>query len=174
MSTKHKFDGRAGDYTVSRPNYSVEFIDHLYRQYGLSAESVIADIGSGTGKFSKHLLNRESKVYCVEPNRDMRLVAENELCKYANFHCVAVRSADTTLQTSKRRKRNFIGEVERKITRHLPRGKKKCVISGNTVVSDVRNGKNGAESLKTNISEHLQAGIAGELSPKSVDFPYIL
>lgn len=89
MNTINKFDGRATDYTASRPNYSMDFINCLYSQYGISKTSVIADIGSGTGKFSKHLLDRQSEVYCVEPNDDMRSIAEKELCEYENFYSVA-------------------------------------------------------------------------------------
>lgn len=98
MNMTNKFDGRATDYTASRPNYSMDFINCLYSQYGISKTSVIADIGSGTGKFSKHLLDRQSEVYCVEPNDDMRSVAEKELCKYENFHSVKGDAENTTLK----------------------------------------------------------------------------
>lgn len=97
MDTTKKFDGRAGDYTVSRPSYAIELIDCLYSNYGVTETSVIADIGSGTGKFAKHLLEKGSEVYCVEPNDDMRCVAECELCGYTNFHSVQGNAENTTL-----------------------------------------------------------------------------
>lgn len=100
MNTINKFDGRATDYTASRPNYSMELISCLYSQYGISETSVIADIGSGTGKFSRHLLDRQSEVYCVEPNDDMRSIAEKELCKYEKFHSVAGNAENTTLKSN--------------------------------------------------------------------------
>lgn len=96
MDTTGKFSGLAKDYTASRPAYSADFIDYLYNQYDFSRISVIADIGSGTGKFSKQLLDKQSEVYCVEPNNDMRLTAAKELCKYTNFHSV-VGSAEQTM-----------------------------------------------------------------------------
>ena len=99
MDTTKKFDGRAKDYTASRPSYAIELIDCLYNTYGFSKSSIIADIGSGTGKFAKHLLERGSEVYCVEPNEDMRCVAENELREYANFHSVQGDAENTTLET---------------------------------------------------------------------------
>lgn len=98
MDTTNKFDGRATDYTVARPSYSMDFINCLYSQHGLSKASIIADIGSGTGKFSKLLLDRRSEVYCVEPNADMRSVAEKELCGYINFHSVAGNAENTNLK----------------------------------------------------------------------------
>lgn len=97
MNTTNKFDGRATDYTAGRPNYSTDLINCLYGQYGISKESVIADIGSGTGKFAKHLLDRQSQVYCVEPNNDMRRAAEQELCGYINFHSIAGSAENTTI-----------------------------------------------------------------------------
>lgn len=100
MNTTNKFDGRAIDYTASRSNYSADFINCLYSQYGITKTSVIADIGSGTGKFSKHLLDRQSEVYCIEPNDDMRSVAEKELCEYENFHSVAGAAENTTLKSN--------------------------------------------------------------------------
>lgn len=97
MNTTAKFNGRADDYVLGRPNYSTEFIDCLYSRYGLSANSVIADIGSGTGKFSVHLLDRQSEVYCIEPNDDMRRIAETELSRYERFHSVTGDAENTTL-----------------------------------------------------------------------------
>ena len=89
MDSARKFDGYAKDYAIGRPSYALDLINCLYERYGISEKSVIADIGSGTGKFAKHLLERGSQVYCVEPNDDMRQTAEKELGCYENFHSVA-------------------------------------------------------------------------------------
>ena len=97
MDTTKKFDGLAADYAASRPNYAKELINYLYGECGFSTSSVIADIGSGTGKFAVHLLERGSTVYCVEPNDDMRSAAERELQKYAGFRSVNGGAEDTTL-----------------------------------------------------------------------------
>lgn len=100
MNMTNIFDGRAIDYTVSRPSYSIELINYLYSQYGITETSVVADIGSGTGKFSKQLLDRQNEVYCVEPNDEMRSIAENELGRYKNFHSVAGNAENTTLKNN--------------------------------------------------------------------------
>ena len=96
--TTRKFDGYAKDYTVGRPGYAEEFIECLYNKYGLSSGSVIADIGSGTGKFARQLLDKGSEVYCMEPNDDMRHTAEDELSTYNNFHSVNGDAENTTLK----------------------------------------------------------------------------
>ncbi|MBO7631392.1 MAG: class I SAM-dependent methyltransferase [Lachnospiraceae bacterium] len=98
MDEKKLFDGHAKAYTAGRPGYAKELIDCLYDRYGVTAESVIADIGSGTGKFAAQLLERGSTVCCVEPNDDMRRTAEEELGGLANFRSVRGDAADTTLE----------------------------------------------------------------------------
>lgn len=97
MDARKKFNGIANEYTRSRPGYAVDFIECLYEKFGFSKSSVIADIGSGTGKFAKQLLDKGSNVICVEPNTDMRLVAEKELCEYPNFKSIAGSAENTTL-----------------------------------------------------------------------------
>ena len=59
--------------------------------------SVVADIGSGTGIFTKRLLDQGMKVYGVEPNDDMRRAAEDFLKNYPNFHSVKGSAEKTTL-----------------------------------------------------------------------------
>lgn len=93
-----KFTGRADDYTIGRPDYAESFIDYLYSKQGFSDKSVIADIGSGTGKFSKHLLDRGSFLYCVEPNEDMRNIAIKELSSYEKFNAVNGTAAESLLK----------------------------------------------------------------------------
>ena len=97
MGTSNLFDGYASDYTVGRPGYAPELLECMYGKYGMSRKSVIADIGSGTGKFAKYLIERGSEVYCVEPNDDMRRTAENELGTFDNFHSVSGDAENTHL-----------------------------------------------------------------------------
>ena len=97
MDNTKKFSGLASNYTVGRPAYATEFIDSLYLQYGLSKQSIIADLGAGTGKLSRQLLERGSTIYCIEPNDDMRNTAIKELGMYNGFHAVNGTAADTKM-----------------------------------------------------------------------------
>lgn len=97
MDSTNNFNELSDDYTVGRPIYAKDFIDSLYMRYGFAEDSIIADIGAGTGKFSKQLLDRGSTVYCVEPNHDMRNTAIKELGKYQRFHAVNGTAADTKM-----------------------------------------------------------------------------
>lgn len=75
----------ANDYDASRPSYAKALIDCLYEKYNFQESSIIADIGFGTGKFAKQLLDRGSFVFGVEPNEDMRLIATKQLSQYPNL-----------------------------------------------------------------------------------------
>ena len=88
MKSIERFSGFANMYEEGRPEYSIELIDKLYDSYGFLEVSIIADIGAGTGKFSKQLLDRGSKVFGVEPNDDMRSKAQKVLGTYGRFHSV--------------------------------------------------------------------------------------
>ena len=98
MKNEEKFTGKAEIYDKFRPGYPEELIDYLYSNVGFCETSVIADIGSGTGKFSRHLLERGSFVYCVEPNADMRRIAEKDLSVFDRFTSVNALADRTSLQ----------------------------------------------------------------------------
>ena len=98
MNTTKKFDGYANDYTVGRPQYSEEMIDHILEGFNPAEDFKIADIGSGTGKFTSQLLRRGYEVFAVEPNNDMRRVAEAELGSYKNFHSINGDAENTSLE----------------------------------------------------------------------------
>lgn len=66
---EHKFTGKAELYEKYRPSYPEELIDFLYEK--APCENV-ADIGAGTGKFTRCLLSKPWRVTAVEPNADMR------------------------------------------------------------------------------------------------------
>ncbi|NOT48674.1 MAG: class I SAM-dependent methyltransferase [Acidobacteria bacterium] len=54
----------------------------------LKPDSVIADIGSGTGISARIFLENGNTVYGVEPNGPMRAAAEKSLAAYPDFHSV--------------------------------------------------------------------------------------
>lgn len=97
MNNIYKFSGMANDYSKYRPNYARETIEYLKAEVPLTPQSIIADIGSGTGKFSRLLLDEGFTVYGVEPNPDMRRKAEDELYTRKNFISVSGTSENSTL-----------------------------------------------------------------------------
>ncbi|MFX1553765.1 MAG: methyltransferase domain-containing protein [Promethearchaeota archaeon] len=97
FDSKKRFSSRVERYIKYRPGYPPEIIEFLKEKKILSANSVIADIGSGTGILSEIFLKRGNLVYGVEPNIDMRNAAENLLSKYSNFISIDGCAEDTKL-----------------------------------------------------------------------------
>jgi len=72
VDSKERFSSRVGDYARFRPGYPLEVIEVLQKDCGLNRDSVVADIASGTGIFTRLLLDNGNRVFGVEPNADMR------------------------------------------------------------------------------------------------------
>jgi ubiquinone/menaquinone biosynthesis C-methylase UbiE len=92
-----RFSDRVEDYIKHRPHYPKELIKLLKREAGLTRNSVVADIGSGTGISSMQFLNNGNKVYAVEPNKEMRQAAERLLASQSNFISIDGSAEETTL-----------------------------------------------------------------------------
>lgn len=97
---EEKFTGKADVYAKYRPSYPDSLIDYLYSEIGFNENSLIADIGAGTGILTELLLKKKSFVYGVEPNDDMRCVAECSITKYKNYTSVKATAENTTLKSS--------------------------------------------------------------------------
>ncbi|UCD00954.1 MAG: class I SAM-dependent methyltransferase [Promethearchaeota archaeon] len=94
---KKRFSSRVERYIKYRPNYPPEIIKFLKEKKILSVNSVIADIGSGTGILSELFLKGGNLVYGVEPNIDMRNAGEKLLSKYSNFISIDGSAESTAL-----------------------------------------------------------------------------
>jgi SAM-dependent methyltransferase len=80
-----RFSNRVDDYIKYRPHYPVEILDLLAEQCSFSPDSVVADIGAGTGILAKLFLDNGNPVLGVEPNTEMREAAERLLADYARY-----------------------------------------------------------------------------------------
>ena len=97
IDSKKRFSDRVQEYIKYRPSYPKEIIPFLEKTINLTKESIIADIGSGTGILTKLFLDHGNKVFGIEPNVDMRLAGENYLKNYQNFTSTDGSSEQTTL-----------------------------------------------------------------------------
>ncbi len=93
----NRFSSRVDDYIKYRPGYPDAIVALFNEACGLTARSIIADIGSGTGIFAEQFLKHGTTVFGVEPNQDMRLAAERLQLPYSKFHSVAGTAEATTL-----------------------------------------------------------------------------
>src|SRR5829696_681255 len=95
--TIERFSNRVDNYVKYRPGYPSQILDLFRDEMNLRADSVVADIGSGTGLSAKLFLENGNKVYGVEPNEAMRSAAEAFLKDFPNFTSVNGTSENTTL-----------------------------------------------------------------------------
>jgi SAM-dependent methyltransferase len=86
------FSAKVADYDASRPDYPGALFDALPK-----APAAVADVGSGTGLFTRGLLGRGYEVHAVEPSAEMRARAEAQFADEPRFHSVAGSAEATTL-----------------------------------------------------------------------------
>lgn len=94
---EQKFSGKGGVYAKARPCYPNELFEYLTEHSALGSGTVAADIGSGTGIFTRRLAEFAEKVYAVEPNDDMRRSAEEKYADCGNIISVNGNAEHSTL-----------------------------------------------------------------------------
>jgi len=97
LDSKERFSRKVDNYVKFRPSYPQAAMEYLFAETGAGEGSFVADIGSGTGKFTKLLLEKGLSVYGVEPNQNMREAAERELSAYPDFHSIDGSAESTAL-----------------------------------------------------------------------------
>jgi ubiquinone/menaquinone biosynthesis C-methylase UbiE len=98
VDTTQRFSNRVANYVKYRPGYPDEVLEFLKQKANLSADAAIADVGSGTGIFTRLLLDQGYTVYAVEPNDDMRQSSAEQLRDYDNFHAINGTAEQTTIE----------------------------------------------------------------------------
>ena len=97
MDNTKRFSSRVDNYVKYRPSYPQDAMSYLFNK-GINKNSIVGDIGSGTGILSKLLINNVKSLYCVEPNDEMRNYAQSTLSKYDNFFSINATAENTTLK----------------------------------------------------------------------------
>ena len=92
-----RFSDRVENYVRYRPGYPTQVIETLKTECGLAPHHVIADVASGTGIWTRLLLENGNKVFGVEPNAEMRTAGERLLAKFPKFASVVGDAESTTL-----------------------------------------------------------------------------
>src|ERR1041385_4567934 len=92
-----RFSNRAEDYAKYRPGYPPELFELLKRECGLFRHTYIADVGRGTGILARYFLEEGNIVLGIEPNAEMRAIAERDLAHFKKFTSVDATAEDTKL-----------------------------------------------------------------------------
>jgi ubiquinone/menaquinone biosynthesis C-methylase UbiE len=98
LNSTKRFSSRVENYVRYRPGYPEEIIRLLREECSLKAESVIVDVGSGTGKLSELFLKNGNPVFGVEPNKEMREAGGRLLKHFESFTSVEGAAEATTLE----------------------------------------------------------------------------
>lgn len=96
-NTVERFSNRVENYVKYRPGYPPEVLQFFKSELNLKTDSVVADIGAGTGISSKIFLENGNRVFAVEPNQAMRKAAQEFLKDFSNFRAVNGTSEKTNL-----------------------------------------------------------------------------
>jgi SAM-dependent methyltransferase len=97
LKPTERFTGRVDAYRRFRSRYPREIIPVLEARCGLTPESVVADIGAGTGMLAELFLENGNRVFAVEPNADMRAACEELVGQYPGLTCIDGAAEDTRL-----------------------------------------------------------------------------
>ncbi|CAN5695172.1 class I SAM-dependent methyltransferase [soil metagenome] len=97
QDSTQRFSSRVANYVKYRPTYPPAVLDILTEHCDLISDSLIADVGSGTGLLTELFLKHGNHVFGVEPNREMREAGERLLAAYPNFTSVDGTAEATTL-----------------------------------------------------------------------------
>jgi SAM-dependent methyltransferase len=92
-----RFSDRVENYVLYRPGYPPEVLRTLKTDCGLAPVHLVADIASGTGIWTRTLLENGNSVIGVEPNPEMRDAGERLLAEFPRFTSVAGTAEATTL-----------------------------------------------------------------------------
>src|ERR1700722_13943261 len=92
-----RFSKRVENYVRYRPGYPAEVLKVLKKECRLLPSHALADIASGTGIWTRLLLENRNSVFGVEPNAEMRHAGERLLEAFAGFTSVAGTAEATTL-----------------------------------------------------------------------------
>jgi SAM-dependent methyltransferase len=97
MAAEDRFATKAETYAKYRWDYPPEAVRCVLDAAAVSERSVVADVGSGTGKLTMHFVEAAGTVYAIEPSPEMRRVAERDLARHASFRSIGAPSHATTL-----------------------------------------------------------------------------
>ena len=92
-----RFSDRVENYVRYRPGYPPEVLQTLKIECGLLPSHAIADIASGTGIWTRILLENGNPVVGVDPNTEMRQAGERMLAAFPKFTSVSGTAEATTL-----------------------------------------------------------------------------
>ncbi len=97
LNATSRFSNRVENYVRYRPGYPPEVLQTLKSECGLHRQQAVADVASGTGIWTRILLENGNPVFAVEPNAEMRAAGERLLAAFPGFTSVVATAEETGL-----------------------------------------------------------------------------
>jgi ubiquinone/menaquinone biosynthesis C-methylase UbiE len=91
------FSSKAEKYARYRWDYAPQAIRRIFELAGVGDQSVVVDIGAGTGILTRHFAGKCRLVYAIEPNGPMRALAEQALLEKTGWQALDGRAEATGL-----------------------------------------------------------------------------
>ena len=91
------YTGKADEYHQYRWDYSPHAIHDIFNMTRITSQTVLADIGAGTGIFAKNFIERAGRIYAIEPNPEMHAITLKKFSSFDSCHVILGGSENTTL-----------------------------------------------------------------------------
>lgn len=97
MDTKKVYSTKAEKYAKYRWDYAPGAIEAIVQITRLSSEWTMADIGAGTGIWTRHFTDNVQRIYAIEPNVELRQILEKAMETCGSVFVVDGSAENTTL-----------------------------------------------------------------------------
>jgi ubiquinone/menaquinone biosynthesis C-methylase UbiE len=97
LNTKTVYSRKAEKYAKYRWDYAPQSIEAIFEIAQLSPQSILADMGAGTGILTRHFINRVGRIYAIEPNRELRQILAKDMETSPSVLVIDGSAEDTTL-----------------------------------------------------------------------------
>ncbi len=94
------FSLKVDDYCASRPDYPDQLFELLQSRCKLDGESVIADLGAGTGLLTRKFLQLGYRVFAVKPNAEKRAACDQYLGGFETYRSFEGRAEAIPLESA--------------------------------------------------------------------------
>lgn len=85
MELKETFNFRAEQYEKSRPTYKGRIIETILKYKNLTKDSLILEIGCGTGKATELFSHLPAKIHCIDIGENLIKIAKEKFAKCTNI-----------------------------------------------------------------------------------------
>lgn len=97
MDTKRVYSTKAEKYAKYRWDYAPEAVETIVEVTGMSRAWTMADLGAGTGIFTRHFVDRIEKIYAIEPNPELRRILAKGMEAHPSLLALGACAENTTL-----------------------------------------------------------------------------